>query len=276
MTNEALIQAVRQLKRRSAEADRLIAEVDRLAVDPLANLTKLKKRVATLQTCAAAIEESEPIGADVASFAARHAAQVEDLVRDSRASFGVELEALLKSMGIRLTGQYPDLVAGLFSLELHLEEGEVRIWFGPKQELLGSCPASPAKTVSWLEAAKAKLGSHVDGAAFVAKVRESYGWLRSRQREDRPVPVTGLLPPVAMSLQTKRFAEDPRQELFKSYSRADLAFDLYRYRPALVEAGVHLRVATRAETRNRRDFLWVPDDETGRGSFYSQVSIEGL
>jgi hypothetical protein len=194
-------------------------------------------------------------------------------MHESRARFGVELEPLLQQLGMKLTGQYPDLKAGLFSLELELERGEVKVWFGPKQELLGRTPASTSKVVSFLQGRLKDLGSSTDPDRFASLLTTAYK--RTRVGEERSTHLTQLLPVLALSVQSQRFIDDPRREFFRDYGRADLAFDLYRHRSTLQDAGVHLRVATRAETRRRKDFLWVPEDEAGHGSSYSKIEIRG-
>lgn len=89
------------------------------------------------------------------------------------------------------------------------------------------------------------------------------------------MPIIKVLTELAFLLQNSHFHQDPRRENYESYSRADFSYDLFRiHRYQLSPLKIQLKVATREYTRQRTDFLWIPDDENGRGTTYSHLLVE--
>ncbi len=102
---------------------------------------------------------------------------------------------------------------------------------------------------------------------FLKKLREAYSRVAEANPND-PAPIISVLTELSYLLQSPQFRQDPRRENFRSYSRADFSHDVYNTRQLKV---LNLTVATRAHTKRRMDFLWIPDDESGRGTTYSHL-----
>lgn len=145
----------------------------------------------------------------------------------------------------------------MFTLEV--TEGEVIIWYGPKQERLSRCHASPDKVAQRVAELRNRLGSPCSPEEFLSKLYDAY---RAIAKDGEAVPITRVLAEVSK-----------RYNGYGGYSRADFSYDLYRVRDVASEWGLHLVVATRAYTRRRSDFLWVPDDQTGKGTVYSHLKF---
>lgn len=175
------------------------------------------------------------------------------------AEFGIELDQRLRGLGLALSGHWPEFRVGLFTLEV--SEGEVTIWYGHKQERLSRCSTDPAKIAQRVARLKDQLGSPGSPEEFLQKLYLAYQAVKGSRDT---VPIMEV------------FSELSRK--FRHYTRADFSYDLYRARARDVASkwGLHLTVATRAFTRQRKDFLWVPDDETGRGTAYSHLSFKNV
>lgn len=195
-----------------------------------------------------------------------------------RARFGRELEAALADKGFSLRGQYPELKSGLFTLQLDFIRGKATIWYGPRQERLEECPLRPADVASRLEHIMKRLGSGIPEPEFLGKLRQAYA-RQAPAADAKGVPITALLGEVAYLVQDARFYQDPRKEFYRSYGRADFSYDLYRLlrflRVSYGDTDLRLAVATREYTKRRQGFLWIPDDESGRGTAYSHLRFEG-
>jgi hypothetical protein len=204
----------------------------------------------------------------------------QDLVKSEqqlKKQFGVDLEYELGEIGLSLSGQYPDLKAGLFTIELDFEKERVTLWYGPKQERLDQCPFSVAKVVALIEKVRKQLGSRLSKDEFLSKLQEAYSRTAGSELGE-PVSIIGVLAELAYLLQSSQFRQDPRRENYRGYSRADFSYDLFQVRQsgslAPLDKRLQLVVATRAHTRRRQDFLWVPDDESGRGATYSHLQFQ--
>ena len=77
-------------------------------------------------------------------------------------------------------------------------------------------------------------------------------------------------------MQNDKFRSDPQKNNYKTYSRADFSFDLYRLKKPnenILRDHVQLSVAIRAYTTRRDQFLWIPGDNQGNGSAYSHIKV---
>jgi len=72
--------------------------------------------------------------------------------------------------------------------------------------------------------------------------------------------------------QKKDFWLHPRRSNFKEYSRVQLSFDLFRT-PQRHYQGREFRlvVASREQTKNKADFLWVPTNWQGEGYCFTAI-----
>ena len=209
---------------------------------------------------------------------AEYSKLVDDTEAQNKKSFGVELEKKLAERGHKLGGQYPDLQSGIFTLELNFDAGKTKLWYGPKQELLDQFTLSVEDIVRGIEKARHGLGSGLGREEFLAKITQAFYRVIDKKMGDT-APIINVLSEVALLLQSQKFQSDPRREHYKTYSRADFSFDLYQIRHSdsqfKTEITPQLVVATRTHTSNRQNFIWIPDDETGRGTTYSHIKIKG-
>ena len=67
---------------------------------------------------------------------------LDDYKIENKRAFGVLLESILKERGFKLSGNYPFLKTGLYSIELDFEKAVAMIWYGPKEELMGTSKLS--------------------------------------------------------------------------------------------------------------------------------------
>jgi len=180
-------------------------------------------------------------------------------------------------LGLSLSGQYPELKAGLFTIEIDFDRWKAVLWYGPKQERLGQLDLSVKKIASRIEKARQQLGSQLPEEELLLKLQEAYHRLPSAKRGE-PAPIIRVLSELSYLLQNSRFLQDPRRENYRSYSRADFSFDLFRIRKfqssTLFPSKLQLTVATRAHTRRRSDYLWIPGKEDGNGTTYSHLQFE--
>lgn len=195
--------------------------------------------------------------------------------------FGVELERILKEQGLSLTGNYPELKTWLFTIELDFAHGEATLWYGPKQERLSRCRLLPQLVAQEVNKQRKQLGSNLVKGDILPWLSQAYerARLMAGAKGDE-VPINEVLTEMAFLLQDNRFRRDPHRDNYRSYRRADFSYDLFRARIGQTEQatlfGKRLRLitATRALTRRRQGFLWVPDDETGKGTVYSHLKFE--
>jgi hypothetical protein len=126
-----------------------------------------------------------------------------------------------------------------------------------------------------IEKAKKELGSGLNEEELLQRIHSAYYRVVGGKRGE-PAPIIEVLAELAYLLQSQKFRQDPRKENYRSYGRADFSYDLYRVRKYQSSnlSRLRLNVATRIDTRRRANFLWVPDDESGKGTTYSKLVFE--
>ena len=249
---------------------KLLGEIARLEHNRSENLGTLRARLAKLEDTTRQLKQVEAPFCQLDSWATQYGQELGESFEQVKRHFGAELERELQKQNLPLWGQYPQLRAGLFALELDLDKDQVTIWYGPKHERLGQCRPSPVEVANCIEKAKQNLGSRLEETALLQKLGAAVSRARSGASSE-PVPIIQVLGELAHMMQDSRFCQDPRRENYRSYSRADFSYDLYRLRG---EKGLRLVTATRSQTQHRGDFLWVPTGlERGEGAAYSRLQV---
>ena len=276
MDPEQLINKFLGHQKNVQSAIKLLRQIVQLDQNRKENLPKLRARVSKLEEIRR-LGQGESYVQELADWIDQYKSTIESEAEEIRKQFGAELEQELRQLGLSLSGQYPELNAGLFTIELDFDKGKTTLWYGPKQERLDQCPLSVNKIVIHLERARQELGSQLPEEELLEKLREAYYRAVGTKRGE-PVPIIRVLAELAFLLQGPRFLQDPKQENYKSYGRADFSYDLFRIRRFFLKhsrfSKIHLTIATRSYTRRRSDFLWVPDGENGEGTTYSHLRFE--
>jgi len=247
-----------------------MAELNRLDHDQAANLAKIKTLLKQLDTLLGRSTLTQAAG--LKEWLADYRTHLADVDRDIWRRFGKELEIGLQKLGLTLGGQYPLLQAGVFSFKMLAETSKVEIWFGPEQELLETAPLSAAEVCKYVERQRKQLGSNLKPDQLLEKLERTYQQLR--RPEQLEVRLIELLPMMASLLQSAKWHQNPIRENYRSYSRADFSYDLARCgRDQALRGRLQLKVATRSNTRNRNDFLWIPNETSAGGTTYSHLTI---
>ena len=275
MNREQLLSELERHVKTVRDIVRLLRDINKLESDRSSNLMKIKKQVRRLRKEAAHLTPL-PVD-DLEKWIVQFESELRQTEERVKKRFGAKLKEALQPLGLTLTGQYPELGAGLFTIELDFDQWQATLWYGrPKQEKIETCPLSVPHLVKCIERAKKELGSCIPEQELLEKLHQAYK--RTDKNADGFSPIINVLGEMAYLLQSPRFHQDPRKENYKSYSRADFSFDLFRLRRFLSQnphsLRLRLRTATRTFTRRRSGFLWVPENEDGTGSTYSHLKFE--
>lgn len=249
-----------------------LMEVSKLDRDRAANLSKIKNSLKKLHKL---LDQPDKSALEIAIVIAGLQPYQEELSRTEvniHQRFGIELEQELSGLGLKLTGQYPTLRAGMFTLKLNFENNKVVIWYGNEQEKLAECNLLVNEVKKKLEQFLKELGTELDQEAFVTKLKKAYS--RASEQQSGSVPINHVLPELAFLLQRASYYQDPRKENYRSYSRADFSYDLYRFGKYALAQGLQLTIAVKQYTQRRQDFLWIPTNERGEGAVYSHLQFK--
>lgn len=250
-----------------------------LSKEPSENLGKLKQELNKLERAIKA-EGSSASENSVVQYIQLVRQRVLELEVLSRKTFGKELEEELKQEGFRLEGHYPLLKSSFYTLEVNFDKSTVTIWFGPQQEKLKVCNLS-SKVVAkrLLELHNSITKREFDDKVFLSnlyKACEIVAYKEKRNLEE-PLPIVSVLFEYALLVQDDKFKTDPIKENYTSYGRVFFSYDLFRLKERkLNEHELELITATRTYTRKKKDFLWIPTNEEGSGTYVSHIRFRGV
>ena len=272
-----ILRELTKLHKCTESAVRILKAISRLEQNRLQNLPQLQSHLAEFDQIREQLSQHPELLEALHDWVLEYQNVLSSAEQEFRQRFGSGLEAELKQKGFVLSGQYPDLRTGLFTLEMDFDREQVVIWYGPKQERLLHCQPDAREVANSVERASRQLGTRLDKTEFLQRLQHAYFRVADRQNSES-APIIDVLTELAYLLQSTRFFQDPRQENYQGYGRADFSYDLFLLRQSLlssecIDKRLHLIVATRTHTRRRKDFLWVPDNESGRGTTYSHLQF---
>ena len=261
-------QSLRELKT-------VLSAIERLDKDRVTNILRIQKELYKAEQLLGSEPTHLELMPPLRDWIASYKRDVEVATKSMRQLFGTELDRLLRSDGMVLSGQVPQLKAGLFAIECNFELGRVTLWYGPNQEQLSVVPLVPQEVFKQIQQSRKELTARpLDEQQFLKQIHEAYQYVIRRKAKihSEHAPVVAVLVELSYILQDRRFLTDPKREHFKGYSRAQFSYDLYRlHQRRLLDSELALVTATRAFTAKRQDFLWVPSNDRGEGSTYSHL-----
>jgi hypothetical protein len=272
MILEQLIKRLESEKSSKSQVYKQIQELSRLDADQVGNLTKIKEKIKKISKFLDQSTESISGKELIIVGLQRYQEELNEAESQNRRQFGITLRKELLYLSLELTGQYPTLKAGLFTFKIPSAGSKVTIWYGSEQEKLAECNLKANEVKQKLERILQDLGTNQNQDIFIDKLKQAYS--RAQDRDTATVPIIRVLPELAFLLQGERYYQDPCKENYRSYSRADFSYDLYRFGKSALTRGLQLTVAIKQYTRSRHDFLWIPNNNRGEGTAYSHLQFK--
>lgn len=236
------------------------------------NLAKIKTYLKKLDKLLTLADEGSALRSKAIQVLEDYKADLDKTEAANKQRFGLELSDAIKPLGLHLKGHWPTLMAGLFTIKLNSDKAQAVLWYGNEQEKLDSHPIDAMKVAQSIENALNNLGAGLDEENFMSKLKQAYR--RAKNTEHTLVPINQVLPELAYLVQGEHFYQDPVKKNYRSYSRADFSYDLFKFGRGNHSEGLQLKVAVRQYTQKRQDFLWIPNNNQGEGTAYSHLQFK--
>ena len=264
-----------EIKKRTNALRSALSTIERLDKDRSLNFVEIKKQISKVK----AFERERRLSDALQAWMIEYEGDVSRAGNAAQRRFGIELESELSPDGIGLSGQIPALKAGLFTIEPDFDDGKIIIWYGPKQERIEMVRSVSAKEIGKKirQHNKALVSRPLEQEKFFKQLHDAYiGVLRRRKLSDGEyAPIISVLIELSIQMQSTRFLTDPSKANFQDYGRVKFSYDLHRLQVRRqLDLELTLSTATRAHTRRRQDFLWIPRNESGDGSTYSHIMFK--
>jgi len=278
-TYQELRKKINQSRQILGEIEKYLKEGEYLEKDIDKNAYQIEERLKKVEQRLGQIKELEELHENlknVKEFVEERKKLLEHPKHKLKAYLGAELERRFEEKGWKIEGNLPELRVGVLTLEFLLSQGQVRIWYGPKIELLGRAQLVTDELVNTV----IKTYTDLDNASFKEErdflklLFEAYSSLMKREGLELGANVSIIywLREIAWLKQGKDFLTDPRREHFKSYGRTQLSYDLYCLKQReYSQYELRLAVASREQTKTKEDNLWIPTNPRGDGTHFASV-----
>lgn len=266
-----LVRALTSKGKQYALATELLRDIQRLDKKRERNLHKLQPLFAKLSEAYPTDGPDDDLNSEFGAWLRAYRQALSQAGENITRVFGPDLEAELHKLGLQLTGHYPELHASFFTFAMDFDAYRVVIWYGPKQEHLTHCPMLADLVAKRLQNVGEGLGKGMDQDRFMAMLAEAYLAATDGKRDEES-PLCVVQDKIGTIFRNSAAAN---QASARNFGRADFSYNLYRCAGPLVHKGWRLKVATRQFTQRRKDFLWIPDNDSGSGTVYSHIQLKG-
>ncbi|MDP8219808.1 MAG: hypothetical protein P9X26_00555 [Candidatus Stygibacter frigidus] len=257
-----------------------LRKLEKITEFPEKNLHKIKTEINKASKKLITNNLLDSIKEEISTTLQNYQDQIPEWEEKAKKVFFEELESVLKEAGYILRGDISRLMVSVFTIELNLDSLKVIIWYGNKQENVISCRLNPEAVAAKLAVAEKKIIERdFDSELFLSQLLTAYKTASERVtgRDKTRVPISEVLKEYVYLIQSKRFYMNPSRNNFIGYERAFFSYDLYRLENRVIAGNeLQLITATRAYTRKKSDFLWIPSDLMGNGDYISHISFKEI
>jgi hypothetical protein len=259
---------------------RRIQDYEKLSSAELSNTYLLEQALVPIKKQAAGLSATE-YRQQLQEWCGQQEERIRALKDEFRFRFGTDLKAALEPHGVTLTGQFPILRAGFYTIKLDFDLGHATVYWGPEVEKIrGRAKLAVVEIEKTVVGFDQQLKAHATRPEeFLALLFDAYErhLHRAGLATGTRLLLVDLMREIAFAVQPRKFAINPTRENYREYSRVHFGYDLYRLKQAdsLVVKGCQLRlsVATFDSTTEKARSLWAPDNERGEGTYYSYLSF---
>ena len=275
--NEEILKILSKEKNNLQNLLASVKKISKYQSDPLNNLYKIKQEVVKIENILKQSKLEHFAKGDVEQYIQSVKSRIPKWEEDVKKTFGQNLENELRKAGFELRGHYPLLKISFYTLEVDLENFKVSIWYGPQQEKLETCKLTPEEVVKKIKIIHERITQRLfDDNEFLSKIYEAYriSVYRQNKKLGDPIAISDILFEYAFLIQDKKFRTNPIKDNYKEYGHVLLSYDLYRLKERKLEdKELSLITATRAYTRRKSDFIWIPSNEKGDGNYISHIKF---
>jgi len=273
-----VLRTISEEERNLRNMRKAIRTIERLTEnEPSNNIYKMKQELVKIEKILKQTRLTDLIEEDVEQRIRPVKSEMPEWEEQANRSFGQRLEDALEQVDFELSGNYPLLKVLFYTLEVKLYNNNVTIWYGPQQERLDTCKPIPEVVAKKLQASHKKITSrNFDDETFLLHLYEAYKATahRSKKTIGDSIPVSDIILEYALLTQNKNFKLNPVKSSYREYGRVFFSYDLYQLKQRTIEDHVlSLVTATRAYTRRRSGFLWIPSNERGDGTYISHIKF---
>lgn len=272
-----IISNIKTWSKQLRKLQKLLEAYEKIRDNAVNNAYVLEKKIVEIEKTVEAVPDQDITGA-LNGWLHDEKAALGKFKEDFRFRFGQQLRELFARDGMKMSGQYPVLRFGLFTLKLNFEFGDAALFFGPEVEKLKSrIPLQPQVIYDTVRRFEKNIrDERFDASKMMDDLIAAYRrcLVLSEKAYGEKVLITELLKEYVFLKQPKQFMIEASKSHFREFSRVKLSYILYRLKQSnITEKGMRLHVATFDATVDKVRSFWVPDNEEGEGTHYEYISF---
>lgn len=259
---------------------RSLKKISKIEPNNFSNLLKLKEEISSVEKSLNQRILESNLETEISEYVEDIKKGIPSLEERLKGKFGHELESVLQENigeGFKLRGHFPELKTLFYTLELRLESGKLAIWYGPKQDMLTLVKAEPKTVAQKLKKVHEGITNReMREQEFLSNLFRAYNLALQRDNKSlgEPIAIKDVLLEFALLNQDNKFRIDPVKRNFRDYGRVYFSYDLSRLKKRRINSyEIHLVTATRAYTKKRGNFLWVPSNDSLEGGYFSHIKF---
>lgn len=273
-----IVEGFKALIKTSSKITKLINDYAKLKEKPTDNAYVMEKKLAEVSKITATLTDFD-LKNLLMNWLNQEKKEIERLKEEFRFTFGEQLRTLFQQDNITIKGQYPILRVGFYTLVLNFEFGEATLYFGPQIEKLKSkIPLEPETVYQAIKKFDEELKKKkFDPREFYLDLETAYKRRLNilNRAYGEKVLLVDVFDEYVFLKQPPQFFIDPRKENYREFSRVELAYLMYLFKKSeFTQKSIHLYVATFDATTDKKQAIWIPDDEEGEGTYYGYMAIE--
>lgn len=277
-TMKEIIEGFKGLIKNSGKITKLLNGYAQLKEKSAENAYIMEKRLAEISKITSNLPDFD-LKNSLINWLNQEKTEIEKAKEEFRFLLGEQIKALFQQDNKTIKGQYPILRVGFYTLVLNFEFGEASLYFGPEIEKIKSkIPIKPMtiyQTIKKFDEGLKK--TKFDPKEFYLDLQNAYKKqaILSNKPYGEKILLINVLDEYVILKQPPQFFIDPKKQHYREFSRINLAYLLYLFKKSeFNQKSIHFYVATFDATTDKKQALWIPDNEEGEGTYYGYMAIE--
>jgi hypothetical protein len=274
---EELLKTLESYVKNTNKIIKLLKDYQKSRSEPVNNAYVLEKKIQTIEKHLP--EKGDQVWVrDLRHWLAEEKENVVGFKDEFRIKFGQELSTLFHGEGKKIKGQYPVIRIGLYSLNIDFQFGTATLYYGPEIEKIRSnILLQPEVIFRTVKDFDEKLrDQRITAAGIYENLHSAYkrGVVLNKLSFGDKIPIMKVLNEYVLLQQSNKFFADPQRNNFRECSRVTLSYLMYFLKKSeLCQKNIRFHVATFDATVDKKNALWIPDNEDGEGTHYSHISF---
>lgn len=275
LDTSSLIADLTQINKILSTVTRNLKKYDKKKIESLEDLKRAKNTIMEIENKLNNLQDGK-LKRKLEKWITDERTQIESIDQKLHSGFAMELYNLLNLNEMKLEGHMPKLKTSFYNMDIDFSKNTCKLSYGQDKDQITTLKINPKEISEYIIKHRNKLENQFDNATtFQKHLFQAYTNVNKRSgRNGGKAPIIEVLLEISILKQGRSFRINPSKSNFTPYGRVQFSYDLYRLSEIHPEdIQIKISIATRAQARNRAQYLWIPKNIRGEGSIYSHIEL---